>query len=538
MAKIIQEDIETIMKRWAPIVEAGSEKITSYEVRKSVSQLLENTAKEFAKAGLLTEATGMQAGYGVNSPLTHTEKGYPISKDGKSSKGYLKGDFGRQRINNGGDYGDYYLPNVIMPMVRRLFPSLIAHELVGVQALNGPLGYALAYRAKYGDNGLLGEKTYGNCCEAGSGRLDPWKENKVGEIGFDPTDTRYTGNELTGGLTSLTGEAPVWQGEYAKDPETQEAWFKGGNEAKAAAWKQYVGSNGNGPWSGVGAPLGTASEYARFSDGSYPMVSFDFLKTMVEAKTRKLGAGWSPELAEDMEAIHNFDVESEFVNLITYELGAEIDRQIVTEMVKTAIVGGSISGWNPAYADGLDQMGRLQTLLTQVTIEANQIALRTRRGHANFVITSPRVCALLEQMSREKFVSFQNSKNAPSVPDSGVGALTKIGLINDGQQLLVRDVYAAGDYIVMGYKGAHPADNGIIYCPYVPVQLQKVMDPDTLTPRIGARTRYGIMNSVWDAKNYYHYIVVDGLTTAYNWSQGMRQFIQPYSKVTNGTLFV
>ena len=528
MAKIIQEDIETIMKRWAPIVEAGSEKITSFEVRKSVSQLLENTAKEFAKAGLLTEATGMTAG--APSAFAGDKAQYPI--DGNTSKGYLKGKFGREAVKTASDYGDYYLPNVIMPMVHSLFPSLIAHELVGVQALNGPLGYALAYRAKYGNNGLLGHPTYGNCCTPGDGKLNLSDK----EIGFNPVDTRYTGTELTGGITSLTGETPVWNGTYPQE-ESGKPWFQP-DDAKAAAWKQYVGSDGNMPWSGEGAPIGEASEYARFSDGSYPMVSFDFLKTMVEAKTRKLGAGWSPELAEDMEAIHNFDVESEFVNLITYELGAEIDRQIVTEMVKTAIVGGSISGWNPAYADGLDQMGRLQTLLTQVTIEANQIALRTRRGHANFVITSPRVCALLEQMSREKFVSFQNSKNAPTVPDSGVGALTKIGLINDGQQLLVRDVYAAGDYIVMGYKGAHPADNGIIYCPYVPVQLQKVIDPDTLTPRIGARTRYGLMNSVWDAKNYYHYIVIDGLTQAYEWSSGKRQFIQPYSKVTNGTLFV
>lgn len=536
MAKIIQEDINTIMRRWAPIVEAGPEKISSFTVKKAVSQLLENTAKEFAKAGLLTEATGMTAGWDGNSPLSKADSQYPIK--GKTSQGYLKGKFGRDAVNKGDQtaYGDYYLPNVIMPMVRRLFPSLIAHELVGVQALNGPLGYALAYRAKYGDNGVVGNPTYGCCCKDGTGYLDPKKENGISEIGFDPTDTRYAG--LTGeSLTSLTGETPAWNGKYANGDEEDKPWFTE-EGAKAAAWKQYVGSNGSDVWAGQGAPIGVKSEYARFSDGSYPMVSFDFLKTMVEAKTRKLGAGWSPELAEDMEAIHNFDVESEFVNLITYELGAEIDRQIVTEMVKTAIVGGSISGWNPAHADGLDQMGRLQTLLTQVTIEANQIALRTRRGHANFVITSPRVCALLEQMSREKFVSFQNSKNAPSVPDSGVGALTKIGLINDGQQLLVRDVYAAGDYLVMGYKGAHPADNGIIYCPYVPVQLQKVIDPDTLTPRIGARTRYGIMNSVWDAKNYYHYIVIDGLTETYDWSHSKRQFIQPYSKVTNGTLFV
>ena len=259
---------------------------------------------------------------------------------------------------------------------------------------------------------------------------------------------------------------------------------------------------------------------------------------MVEARTRKLGAGWSPELAEDVEAMHGFDVESEFVNMISYEIGAEIDRQLVNEMVKAALTGGSVTSWSPAKADGLDQMGRLATLLTQITIEANQIALRTRRGHANFVITSPRVTALLEQLSINKFVSIQNTtKDAPSVPDSGVGALTKVGLINDGQQLLVRDTYATGDYVLMGYKGAHPADNGIIYCPYIPVQLQKVINPNTLTNVIGARTRYGVMNSVWDAKNYYHFINIEGLDAEYKFN-AERQFITTPSKVTNGTLFV
>jgi hypothetical protein len=518
MARIIQDDIETIMKRWAPIVEAGSEKITSNSIKKSVSQLLENTAREFAKAGLLMEdrAPGMTAG--APGALAGSAGQYPIQ--GKTSKGYLKGAFGRDAVKDADTYGDYYLPNVIMPMVRRIFPSLIAHELVGVQALNGPIGYALAYRAKYNDNGGLG---------LGYGKLDLSDR----EIGFNPTDTRYTGEAEITALTSLTAtQNTVVDGDL---PD-------GYPDFASKAWESYVGKepgkNGSLAWAGEGKSIGVESEYARFSTGTYPTVSFDFLKTMVEAKTRKLGAGWSPELAEDMEAIHNFDVESEFVNIITYEIGAEIDRQIVTEMVKTAIVGGSISGWNPAYADGLDQMGRLQTLLVQINLEANQIALKTRRGHANFVVTSPVVCSLLESLSMNKFVSFQNTNKAPTVPDAGVGALTKIGLINDGQQLLVRDVYAAGNYLVMGYKGSNPADNGIIYCPYVPVQLQKVIDPDTLTPRIGARTRYGIMNSVWDAKNYYHYIVIDGLTQAYEWSSGQRQFVQPYSKVTNGTLFV
>lgn len=93
--------------------------------------------------------------------------------------------------------------------------------------------------------------------------------------------------------------------------------------------------------------------------------------------------------------MHGIDVEREMVNTLTYEVGAEIDRQIITEMVKAAITGGSTSEWSPISADGLDQMGRLATLLTQITVEAQQIAIRTRRGNANFVVTTPRVCALL-----------------------------------------------------------------------------------------------------------------------------------------------
>ena len=483
MRKVL--DVDTLIKKWEPMLEVG-EKISNRETKKALAQIFENTATEFERNGLLTEAGLTQAGVLGKSP-----KG----KDG--SLGVMKGPLGREAASM--TNSDFYLPNVIMPMVRRIFPSLIAHELVGVQALSQPVGYAIAYRAKYGNNGVVG-----NSLTASLDLSDK-------EMGFNPVDTRYTGAEGTS-LTATT------EGKYAD------------------AWDAYCGS-GSDAWGGEAQELGKA-EYARFSDGSYPMVAFDFIKQMVEARTRKLGAGWSPELAEDLEAMHGFDVESEFVNMISYEIGAEIDRQLITEMVKAALTGGSVTAWDPSEADGLDQMGRLATLLTHITIEANQIALRTRRGHANFVVTSPRVTALLEQLSMNKFVSIQNtSKDAPSVPDSGVGALTKAGLINDGQQLLIRDTYAKGDYVLMGYKGSHPADNGIIYCPYIPVQLQKVINPDTLTQVVGARTRYGVMNSVWDAKNYYHFVTIKGLSKGYEFNQS-RKFIQEPSKVNNGTLFV
>ena len=249
------------------------------------------------------------------------------------------------------------------------------------------------------------------------------------------------------------------------------------------------------------------------------------MKATVEAKTRKIGGRWSPELAEDMQAVHGIDVENEMVNILSYEIGAEIDRQILVEMVKAAITGGSKSTWMPSQADGNDQMGRLATLLTLITIEANNIALKTRRGAGNFVVASPRVCALLEQLGMNKYVATSSSKKIPSVPYSGVGALQKQGLINDGNQLLVRDAQSLADYVLIGYKGSHPGDSGIIYCPYIPVQMQKTIDPDTLTPVVGCRTRYGLMNSVWDARRYYHFISVKGLFQPYNLMTTDRYFL-------------
>ena len=341
----------------------------------------------------------------------------------------------------------------------------------------------------------------------------------MNEIGFNPTRTGWTGvNRLTSDtMAELTARGTALS-------------------SASDAWKAYAGTNPY--WDGEGQDIGLA-EYANLAD-TYPTVSFGLVKSAVEAKTRKLAAHWSPELAEDMQAMHGIDVEKEMVNTLTYEVGAEIDRQIITEMVKAAITGGSVAEWSPVSADGLDQMGRLATLLTQVTVEANNIAVRTRRGNANFVVTTPRICALLQQLSMNKFTSFKTTDAMPTVPDSGVGALAKVGLINDDQQLLVRDSYAstgAMDYVLMGYKGKQPGDSGIIYMPYIPLQLSKVIQPGSFTPSIGARTRYGLMSSPWDAKNYYTFMKITDMNSGYKFSETARVFLAPTSPITNGTVY-
>jgi hypothetical protein len=284
-----------LLKKWAPILESGS-KITSESTKIALAQVLENTRNYYKMKGMLNEA-------GTFGPRGGIQHGQTIGGYEKG-KGVLKGDDAQPYL--GGEYGDYYLPNVVMPMLRRIMPDLIANDLVGVQPLNGPVGYALAYRPVYGTNG-----------QVGVGNLT----GLTAEIGYDPTDTRFTGKELSS------------------------------NSAAGDAWEAYAGKD-NKAWNGAGQDLGTA-EYANLND-TYPTVSFGLVKSAVEAKTRKLAAHWSPELAEDMQAMHGIDVEKEMVNTLTYEVGAEIDRQIITEMVKAAITGGSVTTWSPVSADGLD----------------------------------------------------------------------------------------------------------------------------------------------------------------------------------------
>ena len=133
-------------------------------------------------------------------------------------------------------------------------------------------------------------------------------------------------------------------------------------------------------------------------------------------------------------------------------------------------------------------------------------------------------------MSINKYTSFKNTDAIPTVPDTGVGALAKVGLINDDSMLLVRDSYAsngAADYALLGYKGKQAGDSGIIYCPYIPLQLSKVLQPGSFTPSVGARTRYGIMSNPWDAKNFYHFMKITGTYGEYKWDSSRHFIAEP-----------
>ena len=501
---ILSKDYEMkLLKKWKPLLESGSKMDSQRKF--ALAKVLESTEQDFRRRGMISEAG---AGMGVTQGQI----------DNFAGDGVMKG------LGRGGDFN---WPTIVMPMLRRIFPTLMAHELVGVQPLNGPIGYAMALRAVYGTHGGFNSEL--------SGTTDV-------EIGYNNILTQFTGT-TPAQTSAYTPAALQFSGDTSSALNLTETPATGNAAVSSTAaidmWAAYTGSQAAGAaalnFIGQGQTT-EAGEWASLGE-NYPTVQFNLIKKAVDAKTRKLAANWSPELAEDMQAMHGIDVEKEMMSILSYEIGAEIDRQIITEMVAAAILGGQTSLWRPDVADGLDQMGRLATLLTHITIEAQQIAIRSRRGNANFCVASPRVTAVLQQLTANKFVAHNEGASMPSVPKAGIGSLTKVGLINDGQQLLIRDTFAGGDYALIGFKGSTPGDAGIIYCPYIPIQLAKIPYlSDNFTPAIGARTRYGMMSTPWDAKNYYHMVKIAGLQHPYSFSDTTRQFLQNTTTYASGGL--
>jgi len=437
-----------LLKKWGAILESGSNRIGSVQGKLTIAQLLENTHRDFVKHGFFTEATNT-----INNTMTPTPGAYDISQ----------GVLGK---------GDYVLPNVVMPMLRRIFPNLIAHELVSVQPLDRPTGIAIAMRIT-GPNG---------------GNVD---YDKNYEYGYE----RSVGTTGKGGVNLPLG-------------------LKGKLAERFADATDYDRGSGRGASEGEGFSqdgTGTDVQFGRMGQpgvsDKYPMAGINFIKTPVEAKTRKLGTEWSVEFAEDLEAMHGIDIETEMVNSMSAAIGSEIDQEIVDLMLEAGAQDGSFLTWDVASADGLDQMGRTATLLTTITKAANDIAITTRMGAGNFVVASNNVCSAIQQLGSQKLVT--DGRTMPSVPASAVGALAKEGLINEGRQLLVRNTYAPVDYALVGYKGTAVGSSGIIYCPYIPITLVKTVDPWTFNNRIGVRTRYGVLNNPFDAKNFYRLIKVD-----------------------------
>lgn len=321
---------------------------------------------------------------------------------------------------------------VLISMVRRTMPTLIANDIVGVQPMNGPTGLIFAMKAWYG------------------GDADASGANEA----FTSTepDQTHTGMYDTNPAENLGADEAV---NTADSPNSTED------------------------------PV--------FETNPWPEMSFSIEKQSVTAQTRALKAKYTHELAQDLKTIHGLDAENELANILSAEITAEINREIVKivhDQSKTGAQNASSAGTFDLSvdSDGRWSVEKYKGLLVQINKEANQVARETRRGVANFIITSADVAGALDMAG-----GIDTSFNPGSLTVDSVG-VTYAGVLA-GRYKVYIDPYANNDYVIVGYKGSNPYDAGYFYAPYVPLQFMRATDSDSFQPNIGFKTRYGMTHN-------------------------------------------
>jgi hypothetical protein len=332
-------------------------------------------------------------------------------------------------------------------------PNLVAYDICGVQPMTGPTGLIFAMRTKYANTTALTDEAFYN--EANTGHA-----SRLGAA-LDAANTGASG-------ATAVGANVVSSGIYASN--------NAGNSTYNYA---------------MGLLLGSAEKLG--ATGTFPQMGFSIEKVTVSAKTRALKAEYSLELAQDLKAIHGLDAETELSNILSAEILAEINREVVRSVIITAEKGATEGTTASGIFDlDTDSNGRwsvekFKGLMFQVEREANQIAKQTRRGKGNIILCSSDVASALQMAGVLDYAPALNS-NALNVDDTGN---TFAGVLN-GRLKVYIDPYAATNYMVVGYKGTSPFDAGLFYCPYVPLQMVRAVDPDTFQPKIGFKTRYGM----------------------------------------------
>lgn len=236
-------------------------------------------------------------------------------------------------------------------------------------------------------------------------------------------------------------------------------------------------------------------------------MSFNIDKVTVTAQTRILKARYSFEVAEDLKAYHGLDAETELVNILSYEILAEMNREIV-DRIRLASIQGGTRPFTYADVDGRWSQERFRTLYNLINKVANEIAITTRRGNGNFIICSMDVKTALDSLDGYE---FWTDINADFNANSAIAYAGTIG----GKFKVYVDTFATRDFAIVGYKGTSEMDAGMFYCPYVPLNMVRAVGQDDFQPRIGFRTRYGLAENPFGARLYYRYLDITGLSYAY-----------------------
>ena len=399
-------DRKQLMEKWAPVLNhEGSAPIKDNYRKEVTAVLLENQEREQ---------------YKYNEQVGALNEAAPT--------------------NSVGSYGDTggiaKFDPVLISLVRRAMPQLIAYDVAGVQPMTQPTGLIFAMKSRYSTQGGT-------------------------EALFNEADTDFSGTGTHSGAYDFGGSETTGAGLATADGER-------------------LGQGGVG-------------------DGSFGAMAFSIEKTSVTAKTRALKAEYSIELAQDLKSVHGLDAEGELSNILSTEILAEINREVIRTIYNTAKPGAAVGTATAGTFDlDVDSNGRwsvekFKGLMFQIEREANAIGQQTRRGRANFLITSADVASALAMAGVLDYSSGITGKNALNVDDTST---TFAGVLNGKYKVYV-DPYTSNvsntQFFVAGYKGASAFDAGLFYCPYVPLQLVRAVDPNSFQPKIGFKTRYGLV---------------------------------------------
>ena len=407
----MMESYDNLVKKWAPVLNEETAGAIKDSHRRSVTAVvLENTEKalreERSQMGFLSESPATSVG---NSSVANWDP-------------------------------------VLISLVRRAMPNMIAYDLCGVQPMTGPTGLIFAMKSRY---------TTGTTAAT--------------EALFNEANTAFSGNSDSAqdsdpaGLLGLTpGSDSNINGERAGNP----AFARGMNTAKAE------------------------------DRGAFRNMGFTIEKATVTATSRALKAEYSMELAQDLKAIHGLDAETELANILQTEILAEINREVIRTINSQAKTGAQQAALQnrgifdlSVDADGRWSVEKFKGLLFQLDREANVIAKETRRGKGNFILCSSDVASALAASGALDYAPALSTNL--NVDDTGN---TFAGVLN-GKLRVYIDPYAVSDFITVGYKGSNAYDAGLFYCPYVPLTMVRAVGEDDFQPKIGFKTRYGMVTN-------------------------------------------
>ena len=557
------------VKNWSQLLEctAGFAPIRDKNVRNNTAMLLENQMR------WLNE----------NSPAMNTSMFGP-------QNGLHGGDLGNSDFYAPGDMRN---PTTILPMVRRIYPALMSNETVGVQPMPGPVALAFAIRYRYlkganaqGDSstehvhdfssntvgaprGQRGVETKAKLEDGKlitvvgqsfpqavdvivNGEVHPLVQQILGKATETATSTGRAGlveiygeeevKKLDAGIkiVGISDTTTPHISDVTFDAETGK-WNLGNSEMgyqrldtrfTGMQDKRLLTPLANNRWTFRLEDTGIAAKVHAFEGtGAIARTSFGFEKQAVEAGTRRLSTSWTLETQEDLKNTNGIDIDTEATQQMSYELQAEIDREMTVRMLFTALSKDEWSVWSGNLADARWMGERARAFYQFILKQSMRMRVRNRRGAANFIVCTPDVAALLQMLEDYIPMQVNNTIELNNIQSAAVGTLggNKFNVYLDERTAVYNTSDYGMDYEVMfddssdsevklpnycmlGYKGTETYDAGIIYCPYIPIMVQTATDTNSFSPHVGLMTRYGVMDNIFGSHLYYHVILIDNFS--------------------------